>query len=266
MTRFRTNFALAILAILSASSALAQSREVRRTIDLDRDGRVIIDTFKGSIDVQTWDKASVEVVAKIEADPSGDDQEDRVERTAIRIYGSGRLVEIESDYSDADYHSGGFFGFFFGGGTIVLPYVHYDLKIPRTAKLDIDDHKSEIRIRSLEGDLTLETHKGHAVIDRFSGGARIETHKGDIRVDFASLTRPSNFETHKGEIEIYVPAHASFRLRGDLGEDARLDSEFAMITHSFGDDERVEAEINGGDGPEIWIETHKGTIRLRKGD
>jgi len=265
MARLRSSFILAALTII-AGGLHAQSREVRQTVELDRDGRVIIDTFKGSVDVQTWDRPEVEIVAKIEADPSGDDQEDRVERTKIRIYGSGRLVEIESDYSDADYHEGGFFGFFFGGGTIVLPYVHYDLKIPRAAKLDIEDHKSEIRIKALEGDLTLTTHKGHAVIDQFSGGARIETHKGDIRVDFTRLTRPSNFETYKGEVEIFVPENTSFRVAGDLGEDARLDSEFAMVTHSFGDEERVDAKVNGGDGPEIWIESYKGTIRLRKGD
>ena len=110
----------------------------------------------------------------------------------------------------------------------------------------------------------MSTHKGHAKIDGFKGGARIETHKGDIRVKFASLARPSSFETHKGEIEIFVPASSSFRLDGELGEDARLDSEFAMITHSFGDDEQIQAKVNGGDGPRIWIETHKGTIRLRE--
>lgn len=265
MSRLKTSVLLLSLTAVAAG-AFGQSREVRRTFDLDRDGRVIIDTFKGSIDVQTWDQPRVEIVAKIEADPQGDDQEDRVERTKVRIYGSDRLVEIESDYSDADYHEGGFFGFFFGGGTIVLPYVHYDLKMPRGARLDIEDHKSEIRIRTLEGDLTLATHKGHAVIDRFSGGARIETHKGDVRVDFASLTRPSNLETYRGEIEVFVPAGSSFRVGGELGEDARLDSEFAMVTHSFGDEERISADINGGDGPEIWIESYKGTIRLRKGD
>lgn len=261
-----TNVLILATAVAAAAGAQAQSREVRQTVALDRDGRVIIDTFKGSIDVQTWDKPEVEIIAKIEADPAGDDQGKRVEKTEIRIYGSGRLVEIESDYSDADYHDGGFFGFFFGGGTIVLPYVHYDIRMPRNAKLDIEDHKSEIRVVALAGDLTLTTHKGHAVIDRFGGGARIETHKGDIRVDYASLTRSSSFDTHKGEIEIFVPANASFRVTGDLGEDSRLDSEFAMVTHRFGTDERVDASVGKGDGPELWIESHKGTIRLRKGD
>lgn len=265
MTASRAFVVLFALATL-AGSMRAQSREIRHTIDLDHDGRVIIDTFKGSIDVETWNKPKVEIVARIEADPAGDDQQDRIEKTNVRVYGSGRLVEIESDYSDADYHKGGFLGLFFGGGTIVLPFVHYDLKIPRTAKLDIEDHKSEIRIRALEGDLTLTTHKGHAVVDHFAGGARIETHKGDIRVDFSSLSRASKFETHKGEIEIFVPERAPFRVDGELGEDARLDSAFEMVSHSFGDDEIISAEVNGGDGPTIRIESHRGTIRIRKGD
>jgi hypothetical protein len=80
------------------------------------------------------------------------------------------------------------------------------------------------------------------------------------------LTKSSNLETYKGEIEIFVPAGASFRISGDLGDDARLDSDFEMVTHAFGSSERIEAKINGGEGPEIWIESHKGTIRLRTGD
>jgi hypothetical protein len=265
MNSTRSFLVLVTLAIVAGQSQ-AQSREVRHTIDLDRDGRVVIDTFKGSIDVETWNEPKVEIVARIEADPAGDDQQNRVARTSIRVYGSGRLIEIESDYSDADYQKGGFLGFFFGGGTIVLPFVHYALKIPDGAKLDIEDHKSEIRIRGLAGDLTLTTHKGHAIVDRFSGGARVETHKGDVRVDFASLSRASNFETHKGEIEIFVPVGASFRVAGELGKDARLDSDFEMIAHAFGSDETIHAEVNGSSGPAIRIESHKGTIRIRKGD
>jgi len=257
-------FLLAIMTLATTGSA--QSNEIRRTIDLDRDGRVIIDTFKGSLDIQTWNKPQLEIVARIEADPTGDDQETRVKRTNVRVYGSGRLVEIKSDYSEASYHKGGLLGFFFGKGTIVLPYVHYDVKVPRAAKVDIEDHKSEIRIRGLEGDLTLTTHKGHAVIDRFSGGARIDTHKGDIRVDFSSLSRACSFETHRGEIEIFVPVNAAFRVRGDLGKDTRLDSDFEMVAHSFGADRAIDAAINGGQGPEIRVSSHRGTIRLRKGD
>lgn len=264
MHLLRKSVFLAAALLATSTLAFAQTKEVHRTVSLDEDGRVVIDTFKGSVKVSTWNRDKVEIRATINSDTTGDDQDERVEQTEIRIYGSDRLVEIESDYSDADYHKGGLFGFLFGGGVIVLPYVHYEIKMPATAKLDIDDHKSRIEISALEGDLTLSTHKGHAKINALEGGARIETHKGDIRVEFASLSRSSSFETHKGEIEIFVPPGASFRLDGELGEDARLDSEFAMITHSFGDDERINAKVNGGDGPEIWIETHRGTIRLRK--
>src|SRR5438445_11000930 len=49
--------ALPVLLLLPAGLAqAADTKEVHKTVPLDRDGRVSIETFKGSITVTTWER------------------------------------------------------------------------------------------------------------------------------------------------------------------------------------------------------------------
>ena len=54
------------LAVLLAAAAVAQgsdTKEVHRTLAIDRDGRVSVKTYKGSVTVTTWDKPEIRVDA-----------------------------------------------------------------------------------------------------------------------------------------------------------------------------------------------------------
>ena len=86
----------AVLAVSAAGGA--DFKEIHKTVPLDPGGRVSIETFKGSIDVTTWDRPEVDITARIEPDDSGSDQEQRVRETEVRVTGSGQSVRIESDY------------------------------------------------------------------------------------------------------------------------------------------------------------------------
>lgn len=255
--------AISLLFLLTSVAAIADdTRVVRKQVDLRPDGRVSLDTFKGTVRVRTWNQPRVDVVAKIAPDPSGEKQQERVELTEVRISSSSGHVDIESDYSDASRVREGFFGAFFGvtGGT--MPFIHYEITMPATASLEIEDHKSDIQVAGLSGDLSIETHKGTAKVTSHSGGVRVETHKGDVDVDFASLVRPSRIETYKGEITLRIPAAARFDVIATLDDDsADFSSAFEMPIQLTDDGGSVQARVNGG-GPAIRIETHKGSIRI----
>src|SRR5713226_2242981 len=119
------------LALGSASvwAVEPEVKEVRKTLPLARDGRVSIHTFKGSIDVKTWDSAQVEIYARVEPDGTGDGWKEKIQDTEIRIDASADSVRIESDYKRVQQRPSHFWSFFDGdNGT--LPMVHYRLKIP----------------------------------------------------------------------------------------------------------------------------------------
>ncbi|MGH9369078.1 MAG: DUF4097 family beta strand repeat-containing protein [Thermoanaerobaculia bacterium] len=258
------NAALASASILSLALAAAAAgedfKEVRKTIPLDPDGRVVIETFKGSIDVETWDRPEVGVAARVEPDENGRHQAEKVRETEVRIEGSGRRVRIESDYDRTRHH--GFLGIFGEDGT--LPFVRYTIRLPRTARLEVKDFKSETRIHGLAGSLKLETYKGRVEIAGVEGSVRLRTYKGDVRVEFARFSA-SDFETYKGDIEIALSRLAAFDLDADLGRRGNLHSDFELATSASrrdGDGGRRRGSANGG-GPALRLETYKGSFRLR---
>jgi len=239
----------------------ADTKEVHKTVPLDKDGRVSVDTFKGSVDVKTWDRPEVQIDARIEPDPDGREQAEKVRLTEVRVAGSGAAVSIRSDYHAAEHLH--FFGWLSGDdGT--LPFVHYTIQMPASAKLEIEDHKSDIRVADLKSDLKLHTYKGTARVVGLDGAARVETYKGDVRVEFARYGHDSRFETYKGEVEVRLPKDSRFELDGHSGRRGDIDSDFAMTTratrHAGSAD--VSGDVNGG-GPRLKMTTYKGTLRIR---
>lgn len=233
-------------------------KEVAKTVQLSLDGRVTIDTYKGSIQITSWDSPQVEIHARIESDEgffsSGTEG---VKYTEVRIDSSPASVRIKSDYSRV---RRGWFG------ATNLPLVHYRIKMPRTARLDIKDYKSKIEAAGLRSEVAIETYKGSAVVSDLDGSIDLETYKGDARVSLVNLKRKSRLETYKGAVELAVPAGSGFDLESDLGRRASVSSDFDLQAVSRkGPHSRTQfsGTVNGG-GPKIYLKSHKGTIRLRR--
>jgi hypothetical protein len=254
-------FTLALLAagLCAGAAAALEIKEVRRTIPLEPGGQVSVETYKGWIEVRTWDRPEVEVSARVEPDESSGDrhQPEKVRETQIRIEGSGRSVRIVSDYERVRRH--GMFGIFADKGT--LPFVRYAIRMPRGARLRIEDYKSETRAAGLEGGLELDTYKGRVVIAGVACPVRLETYKGEIRAEFTRF-EASRFETYKGDIEIALPRATAFDLDADLGRRGDLSSDFETAIRASGEGGRHRGSANGG-GPALRLQTYKGSFRIR---
>jgi hypothetical protein len=256
---------MAASAALFLAAGLLQAsdtKEVHRTLPLARDGRFSIETFKGSVAVSTWDRPEVKIDAVIEPDGTDSDQREKVAETEVRISGSGSSVTIRSDYHNA-HHLHSFLSGLFDWNSGVLPLVRYTIQMPASARLEIEDHKSDIQVSGLKADIKLHTYKGTGRITALDGAARIETYKGDIRVEFARYSHDSRFETHKGDIEVRLPRDSRFELDADAGRRGGVESDFAMTTRA-GNWRATHASgaINGG-GPRMHMTTYKGTLRVR---
>jgi hypothetical protein len=255
---------LAALALSVAAGAQASDiKEVHKTLALDKDGRLSIHTYKGSVTVTTWDRPEVQIDARIE--PGGDDREDRekVQWTRVEVSGGGSSAHIHSDYDDVKRHSHGFLGIF-DWDSGVLPLIHYKIQMPATASLAIEDHKSDIKVSDLKADLKLDSYKGTVRVTNLDGAMRGETYKGDMRVEFARYANASRFETYKGVIELQMPRDSRFSLDADGGRRGEVETDFAIMSRAGRRDRDIRASgaVNGG-GPELRMTTHKGTLRIR---
>jgi hypothetical protein len=257
---------LVVLSWIAGSAHAEESREIQRTVTLDSQGTVSLHTFKGSVDVETWDQPKAEVFARIEPDTScGTDsqQRERVRLTEIEIDSTAKRLELRSNYDRLkDFPSIRLVIDGFDATCNAYPFVRYRLRMPRTARLEIEDHKSEIAVSGLRADARLRTHKGSVNVKGHDGSLDISTHKGDVRVEFARLADTSRLETYKGEIEVAVPRSAGFELDARVERGGSLDAPFNLEERNVGRHERVyEQKVNGG-GPLLTLSTRNGTLRI----
>jgi len=256
------------LSVLAAPVSAQTTRTITRSVALNPDGHVTLDTFTGSIDVTAGDQDSVDVEARIE-----DDAAELVDATRFRIEEDDGHLSIEADYEEVE-DSQKFLGLF-SIGDVDRPEVHLTITMPRTAALTIDDFSSKVTVeglragvtletfsstmalRDLEGPLDLETFSGEVAGRGLRGQIQLETFSGDARLRFAALTGDSHLETFSGDVELTLPADAGFELVGEDDAFGNLDSDFALRT----EDGR---RISSGGGPRVKVETFSGALRLRK--
>jgi hypothetical protein len=263
-------FAGLVLVFVSGHASLpllaADAREIHRTVALDAQGAVAIRTFKGSIDVEPWGEPRAEVFARIEADTScGSDayQVERVRLTEVDFQSTPSRLEVRTNYEKLDalppipFHTAGF-----DATCSAHPFIHYRLRIPRTARLDVEDHKSKIRISGLRSEARISSHKGSVDVRAHDGALDLSTHKGDVRVEFARLGGDSRLETYKGDIEISMPSSAGFDLDARVERGGTLDAAFPLEERIVNRRERIyEQKVNGG-GPRLELSTRNGSIRI----
>jgi hypothetical protein len=259
-----------ILLFVFIPIALSQpTREFTKTIPLAADGSLVIDTYKGSITIATHEKPEVELAVRIESDADDSRQaEQDVQDTEIRIRESAARVTIRTDYQGLERHRHtGFWDWLsdFGDSWSSLPLVHYTITMPRTAKLEIKDYKSDTHIDGLKSTVQLNTYKGTVEIVGLEGGIELETYKGRVRVSIAHLERDSRFETYKGDITVSVPKKSGFDLKTDFGRRVDFASEFGYDSYERGRKRHrysYQDRVNGG-GPSLEFESEKGDIRLQ---
>lgn len=256
---------------LPPASARGESvaRALDRTVALDAGGVVSIKSHKGSVQVETWDEPRAQVSARVAPDTScGTDayQQERVDRTRIDFESTPSRLELHSNYDRLE-------GLepirldipgLDGATCSAHPFVHYRLRIPATARLEIEDHKSKIDVAGLRGATRISSHKGDVDVKAQAGGLDLTTHKGEVRVEFARLAADSRLTTHKGDIEVAVPRRAGFDLDARLERGGNFDTSFDIARQTDAADRRgrvYEEAINGG-GPRLELSTHKGSLRL----
>lgn len=262
---------LSVFLCLLFSNAISQeTREIHKVIPLKSDGRLIIDTYKGSISIATHEKPEVEVTVKIESDDADSDNPERdVKDTEIQIDSRDNEVSVRTDYKNVERHHHRDFWDWFPepfGSSYSLPLVHYTILMPRTAELKIKDHKSKIRVEDLHAFLRINTYKGEVEIDSIFGGIDLETYKGTAHLLFTQISSDSRIETYKGKVVVVIPKNNGFALETDFEKHVDFNTDFDVQTIERGKKHHryynYRGNVNGG-GSILELKSEKGDIWLR---
>ena len=241
--------------------------------------RLVLDTFKGTIQLSAWDANSIQISARIYApdDVSAQYARDSVSATEVQVTGDSRSLGIRSDYDAVTFERKSWFS-----RSKVNPYIDYDIRAPRDLRLFINDHKSTIEITGFEGVISIETHKGTVIARDLKGKIKLETHKGDaelsnlegrfevstykgtVEIEPSTVIGPSSVETHKGTVRVRLLSGVGVDVTANVGRKGELDSDFALSV-SRGDRRRAPSvhhgKINGG-GSRLTMSTYKGSLEL----
>jgi DUF4097 and DUF4098 domain-containing protein YvlB len=213
---------------------------------------VLLESHNGSIRIHTWDRADIEIHARIEQEGSSAEDRRRFDETTVEIESGSDSVRIKSKHPSWNWR----------GSNGNNPQVHYTITAPRTARLRISDHNSRIDIRDLDAPLHIDTHNSSVRVLALSGPLTLNTHNGDAHVEFASFTGPSSVEMHNGSAELTMPSSSKFELRSSSHKGG-VHSDFPMVTRTMGRHQNsVEGTVNGG-GPALRLSSHNGSFRLR---
>src|SRR5688572_30089310 len=113
----------------------AQSKEFKKSVDFEPGGNLTFTTDKGSINLVSWERNQIEIVARI--DPPEDVTEEYgrrvVEAVRIEVLGGGRSLTIRSNFDDVPYKTDNLVN-----KDKRLPDIHYEVRAPRSLNLELN--------------------------------------------------------------------------------------------------------------------------------
>lgn len=247
--------------VLFAQTAFAA--ELQQTIDQTFDVRpgasVDLSNVNGRITVKAWDQPRVKVVAvkKVEA-PKADVQKALNDlRVEIQPRDGGLVIRTRYP-NDGD---GGFFSWLFGDD--IDAQVTYELTVPRTMNVVVENTNGGIYVTEVTGKHDLDTTNGRIEVTRCAGTVDAATTNGSIHAELTSVTKnqPMRFETTNGRIEVSVPKDFAATIDAST-TNGSIKTDLPIQTRSF-DDNSLRGTINGG-GTSLRLRTTNGGISIRR--
>lgn len=260
------------------------ANSLERSFSLVRDGKVFIEIKTGAVEVNSWRKDEVRIIADKNAVMEVQHIRDNV---TIDVKRPGSRCEIyvpEAAQVRVDAGSGRVKAGDIGGS------------------VDIRTTSGDINVASAGDGLRCKTISGDIQAGLIVGGADLKTTSGDIRVDFvrgavragtlsgnieiAAFARTDDVEiesisgniklkgelaaggiyevsSHSGNIEFALPAGSNFELRADTFS-GNIDSEFEVRLSSGKIDRRVLVGTAGKGGARLRLSSFSGNIRLKR--
>jgi Toastrack DUF4097 len=268
MKVFYKIFILAFSTVLLTSPLTARELEetFKKVIPVEMAKRLTLDNRNGSIEVRSWDRDEIEVIAykKVRAD-NRDTAERLMEELKITVIDHSDEIEVITDYPDrGSSYNGGFLSWLMGGFGNRSYSVSYVIRVPQKFDLDISSTNGRLEVLDCNGRLRLETTNGKIIADDVSGSVRCKTTNGSIKVTMMDVKEEDemSFTSTNGSIKLYLPNQINAEIRarttnGSISCDLPITEEYSRSR------KRLEATINDG-GMMIYLKTTNGSIRIRE--
>ncbi|HSP14878.1 MAG TPA: DUF4097 family beta strand repeat-containing protein [Thermoanaerobaculia bacterium] len=244
-----------ILGIAFAATASAERLQepFDRTVDLRAGGAVTIENVNGRITVSSWDQPRVRIHATRKAETR-----EALDKLSIDVRPTADGVAIVT--RSPKQSEGGLFDFLFGNGDNTS--VEYDVTVPRSSDLKVENTNGSINVADINGRLELSTTNGRIEAMHCSGSINAGTTNGAIRAELleVSPSKRMEFETTNGSISLTVPPTFAAEVEADT-TNGSIRTDLPIMTRSFSRRE-LRGTMNGG-GMQLSLHTTNGSIEIR---
>lgn len=239
-----TAFLILFLGAVSAAPAFGISKEFNQDYPLAPGGSFELQNVNGTVEVQGWDRDTVQIHALKMAK----NKESDLDLVSIDVQASQSDVSVSTRYPQNE-------------GVEVV--VEYTVRVPRAAKVEhIGTVNGTVRVAGIEAVDELRTVNGN--IEVYDGGGSVHAHttNGSVHLELMHVegTAGAVAETTNGSVLLAIPAntHADLEARCLNGN---FFSELPVAFESMQRPRELHGKISGGGVP-LRLRTVNGGIRV----
>jgi hypothetical protein len=269
---------------------------------LKADGRLVVETFNGSVEISGWDQPTVDIsgakhgpsqeaadALKVAIDNSPDSVSIRVTRPSDRRGNMGARFVIKiprAAFVDRIFTSNGSIRTTDGRGPARMRSSNGAIRVQALrGSLDAQTSNGSVELIDVEGDARVHTSNGHVRTEGLRGSLEASTSNSSIhaRLEQVPAGRPVRLETSNGSVELSLPANFANDIRAGTSNsgitlhmpyqvnahvmarttNSSISSDFEVKMQGEFSKNRLEGVIGNG-GPLMDLSTSNGSIRLLK--
>jgi hypothetical protein len=257
-----------------------QSKEFRKTVEIQSGGDFTLETDKGSVRLTSWNNNQVEIYARIDApeNESADYGREAVEGARIDISGDSRSLRVRSNF-DGVPNKGGVLN-----QSKTLPNIHYEIRAPRNLNLRIEVDRSKLEVQGfsgkmhfdtdrspmvasdLEGEIQVSMDRGSMNFNQLRGSLKIDADRSNGQFRALQLSGDSSIDIDRGTVDLSLSAAQGLNIIANLSKRSGFHSDFEVnraVSGKGRENKSFEGTINGG-GPRLSIDSDRGTVNLKR--
>ena len=239
-----------VVAILSFSAQADVTNEIERSFDVSEKSSLRLDNVNGSVEISSWDKDEIKVMATITAD-----NQDEHDNIVVDMQQTALGVNIKTRYKERENW----------GRNSNSGKVEYVVIVPRNSTLSaIDLVNGSLSINGVKGEVNAELVNGSIKAKGLAANSEFSSVNGSIKIsydEFAKELDRIDVETVNGSIKLSVPSSLNATveaetMHGSIKTDFGLVAEKNMFTGR-----NLEGEVGNGD-IKITMESVNGSVKL----
>ena len=240
----KTALAFMLFIATAGVAGASQTETFDRTVNLQPGGTVELDNVNGKIRISAWDQrrsgftpeedSETRATRRLGPPQAAPDRHPPVGSTLASRPSRRRMTATISSTSLRNH---------------VNASVEYELTVPRSINLNVDNTNGSITATELSGEIDVETTNGRIDVVRCSGSVDAETTNGGINVELVQVRsgRPMRFETTNGGSTSAFPSNVAADIDAST-TNGRIDSEIPITTtRSEADPARIAERRWNGD-------------------